>query len=52
MPADIGDTMVLSCVVKAYPTPVAKIIKLSEDSNDTDEDDQWRLLDQVRFRGA
>jgi len=41
-----GDTMVLSCVVKAYPTPVAKIIKLSEDSNDTDEDDQWRLLDQ------
>ena len=39
--------MVLSCIVKGYPTPAAQIVKLSEDSNETGDDDQWKLLDMV-----
>ncbi|XP_063676760.1 titin homolog [Bolinopsis microptera] len=39
-----GDTMILSCIVRAYPPPTAKIIKLSEDSfNSVDNEDDIEL---------
>ena len=37
--------MILSCIVRAYPPPTAKIIKLSEDSfNSVDNEDDIELV--------
>lgn len=41
-----GDTLVLSCIVRAYPPPTAKIIKLNEDTLNSVDDNHD--LDLVR----
>jgi len=40
-----GDTLILSCIVRAYPPPTAKIIKLSEDSFNSVDDEHDIDLD-------
>ncbi|KAL5264845.1 hypothetical protein ACHWQZ_G005800 [Mnemiopsis leidyi] len=40
-----GDTLILSCIVRAYPPPTAKIIKLNEDTLNSVDDNHDLDLD-------